>query len=320
MTLSLVASLGGTAVDEALRGLIGVFELAFSGRIRAYYVEGSYADRSAVATSDIDLTVIFKDRFVDEDESDAARRLRSYCADLSAFELDLDIIDEAQAEHGVFPSLKLAGVCVYGEDIRERLALPPIEEWTRDRMHAAYWLMIKLFNRPIPVRTPLGYPLAEDEFFGYAERLMRVPDGSEVRCTRDLIRLTGWAATALVALRAGRYVARKADCYEMYRQLIGDEWSDLLRQIYQRCKIDWSYRIPEAPADRQALRAICRRSLAFENHFLGIFREFVLAELHSDNDGVRRAACRLLGEISYDDHVIARALLAQGVLDLPRGD
>lgn len=308
--LSLATSSGSKAVDDALRSLIGIFEIAFPGRIRACYVEGSYADRSAVATSDIDLVVLFKDRFAGEAELDAAQRLRSYCTDLSAFELDLDIIDQAQAERGIFPSIKLAGVFVYGEDIRERLALMPIAEWTRNRMYATYWLTVKVFNRPIPVRSPLGYPLADDEFFGYTERVMRLPDGSEVRCTRDLVRVTGWAATALIALRAGAYVVRKADCYQMYQHLIGDDWSGLLRQIYQRCKVDWSYRIPEASAARQELRAICGRTLAFENHFLEIFREFVLAELHSDDDRLGQEASRLLGQIPYDDRVVARALQA----------
>jgi hypothetical protein len=197
---------------------------------------------------------------------------------------------------------------VYGEDIRERLALPPIEAWTRDRMHAGYWLMCKLFNRPIPVRSPLDYPLANEEFFGYTQRMMRLPDGSQARCTRDLIRVTGWAATALIALKSGTYVVRKRDCHEAYQQVIGDEWSGLLRDIYQRCKRDWSYRIPDAPGDRRALRAICARTLNFENHFLRLFKDFVLAELSGDDYNARQDAGWLLGQIPYQDDAITSAL------------
>jgi predicted nucleotidyltransferase len=71
--VSLATSSGSRPVDDALRNAIGIFETAFPGRIRAYYVEGSYADRSAVATSDIDLAIVFKDHFVDRDEADRAR-------------------------------------------------------------------------------------------------------------------------------------------------------------------------------------------------------------------------------------------------------
>jgi len=137
---------------------------------------------------------------------------------------------------------------------------------------------------------------------------MRLPDGSEVRCTRDLVRVTGWAATALIAFKTGTYVARKRDCHLRYRQLIGDEWSDLLHQIYERCKTDWSYRLPDAPRDRQALCAICERTLEFENHFILQFKDFVLEELCGDDAEGSRDAAWLLEQIPFDDRDITEAL------------
>jgi len=52
-------STGNVRVDTALRGAIGIFEAAFPGRIRGYYLFGSQMDGSAVAISDIDLFVVF---------------------------------------------------------------------------------------------------------------------------------------------------------------------------------------------------------------------------------------------------------------------
>jgi hypothetical protein len=303
----LSTSSGSQAVDNALCGLIGIFELHFPGRITAYYAEGSYADRTAIATSDIDLVLIFKGRFVAE-EASTARQLGAYCASLSAFELDLDIIDEQQAARSAFPTLKLASVLLYGEDIREQLELPSISAWTRDRMHAAYWLIVRVFNRPPVVRYPLGCPRPGEEFLGYNQRMLRMPDGTHVPCTRDLVRVVGWAATALIALKTGTYVARKRDCHLCYQQLIGDGWSDLLQTIYTRCKNEWGYRIPSAPGHRQALRAICERTLEFENHFILQFKEFVLEELRGDDAEARRDAVWLLGQIPYDDVAIGHAL------------
>ena len=92
--------------------------------------------------------------------------------------------------------------------------------------------------------------------------------------------------------------------------LIGDQWSDLLRAIYTRCKHVWGYRIPDAPGDRQELQAICARTLDFENHFIQIFKDFVLEELRGDDPVARRDAVWLLGEIPYDDDEIEQALHA----------
>jgi predicted nucleotidyltransferase len=307
---SLLASCGDSRVDDMVRGLIGSFEAAFPGRIRACYVEGSYADWTAVAASDIDLVIVFKDRFDGERERAAARRLGEQCSVLVAFELDLDLVDEAQLAEGAFPTLKLASRLLYGEDIRPRIPLLPIDTWTRERMRAAYWLIVKVFKRPAAVRRPLAYPRPDEEFYGYDQRTIVLPDGSQVRCTRDLIRVTGWAATALIALKAGIYVVRKHDCHEIYQRSIGDEWSDLLSNIYERCKSDWNYAIPEQPHDRRQLRAICARTLEFENHFLAIFREFVLGELRGGDAKARHDAAWLLGQIPYEDDAIREALYA----------
>jgi hypothetical protein len=44
---------------------------------------------------------------------------------------------------------------------------------------------------------------------------------------------------------------------------------------------------PWGPAERQALRSICERTVQFENYFLSVYRGFLLAELH----GGPNAAC-----------------------------
>src|SRR5262249_55465786 len=104
LALPLLASCGDSRVDDTMRALIGSFEAAFPGRVRACYVEGSYADRTATAGSDIDLVLVFRGRFDGERERAAARRLGEQCSALSPFELDLDLVDEAQLGEGAFPT------------------------------------------------------------------------------------------------------------------------------------------------------------------------------------------------------------------------
>ncbi|MCL5998358.1 MAG: nucleotidyltransferase domain-containing protein [Chloroflexi bacterium] len=69
---------GQSQVDNLLRGLIGLCELAFPQRVRAYYLVGSYADGSAVGGSDVDVRIVFRDDFREElQQRDREHRLRA---------------------------------------------------------------------------------------------------------------------------------------------------------------------------------------------------------------------------------------------------
>ena len=314
-TVSLVNLTGNTRVDQILSGTVGIFEAVFPERIGGYYVEGSYANRTGLTTSDIDMTTVFKDCFTGEAERTRAARLSDYCASLSAIQLDIAVVDEAELAQGMSPTLKLGSLFIYGEDRRNAWPLLSIEEWARRRMHAAYWLIVNVFNRPSVVLYPIDYPDSTGEFYGYDQRTVRLPDGSEVNSTRNLIRVTGWTATALIAFQARRYVARKSDCHQVYQRYINDEWTEVLSDIYDRCRNEWGYLIPETAEERQLLRDICARTLAFENHFLRIYKDFVLSQLRGVADQARCDAVRFLRRTPYQDGEISQALRAIGEYD-----
>lgn len=50
--ISLLDSTNNPQADEILRGVIGICEMVFSERVRAYYLVGSYQGGTAVARSD----------------------------------------------------------------------------------------------------------------------------------------------------------------------------------------------------------------------------------------------------------------------------
>lgn len=268
-------------IANALRGVLSIFESVFPERIRGYYIVGSYADGSSLATSDIDLTIVFKGCFEHEQELTKAQFVRDACTLISSVEVDVEIVDEETLAQGMWPDLKLNSLLIYGEDVRDRFPLLPIKQWTCKRMHAAYWLMTHLFERNGAVAYPLDYPDPLAEFYGYDSRRLRLPNGEEVKCTRDLMRVTGWAATAILAFQAGEYVARKSDCHKLYREYIDVEESRILQDIYEKCRGRWNYLLPVELTEREQLRAICERTLDFENHFLRIYRDFLFAELRS---------------------------------------
>jgi hypothetical protein len=308
--IDLAALTGDARVDALLREIIARFEATFPGRVRGYYVIGSYGDSSNVSASDLDLDIIFKWRIESDDERERARDLCALLQTQADIELDLDIGDEESLRGGLSPNLKLAGSCVYGEDIRSQFLLMPLVAWTRDRMHSCYYRLGSLFGRSPPVRAPLDYPDPVGEFFGYDRRPIRQADGAQAAGTRDLIRATGWAATALIAWRAGRYVARKSDCHRMYRELIGDEWAPPLAAIYETCRQRWNYRIPTDRADRALLRQLCMRTLDFENAFLSAYKIYLLGALQGADAEGRRFARETLERMPLEDAEVMHALMS----------
>ena len=302
-------------ITQTLQGLIDLFEQVFPRRVRGYYLEGSYADQTALTTSDVDLTILFKDSFIDTAEREKAERIAKNYATANKLELDIDFLDEKEISNGVPPSLKLGSQVLFGEPIKENLPLVSVTEWGRERMHAAYWLMTKVFNRPDMVTYPLEYPKPEAEFYGYTERKMGLADGREVYSTRDLIRVMGWAATALVALLGNQIVTSKKECHILYRKYINDEWSLLLESIYKQCREEWQYLIPEQPSEQYKLRRICQQAIEFENHFLGIYKQFLLSELRNPDVSVKRRALQMQKHIPYVDQDVISLLQEQSTTE-----
>jgi hypothetical protein len=301
-------TLGHAQADAAVQEVIRVYEDAFPDKIAGYYVEGSYADQTYLATSDIDLVIVFRHHFADLGTRKAAQHIWSTSQHANMMEVDITVEDEESLRGGVDPMLKLGSRLIYGEDICSAYPLVPITAWTRQRMHAAYWLLVTVYQRPIPVRQPLSFPDPLDEFYGYANRLISVSEGKEVPSTRNLIRTTGWAATALLALQAGQYAVRKRDCARLYRYHIRDTWSSLLEEITTFCQDEWHYLLPEEMSARRQLRALCERTLSFEEHFLALYKRYLLEQLHSTEQEHARIAIELQEQLPLDDEEVKTTL------------
>ncbi len=306
--VDLISLTHNASVDMILQNVIEAFEDAFPSRIRAYYIEGSYVNSTHVASSDLDVELIFKDQFQIGEQQQAEVLAEQHSA-MCKLELDIEFVDEQSLIDGVSPTFKFGSMLLYGEDIRDSLQLVPLAEWTRDRMHSSLWRTVHLCNRPVIIRYPLAYPDPQDEFYGYVARLLRLPNGQEVPCTRDLIRLVGWSATAMIAFKAGKYVASKSECHRLYRSCFNDEWGQLLQDIYELCRGKWNYLIPEKQEERDVLRHICERTLGFENYFLQVYKQFVLLQLrYGERQGVLYFLS-MMQRIVYQDEEINTAII-----------
>ncbi|MEM7532320.1 MAG: nucleotidyltransferase domain-containing protein [Chloroflexota bacterium] len=294
-------------IDNVLRTFIQQFEVAFPQRIYGVYLEGSYADSTALTTSDIDLIIVFNGEFHCNERTQAEQFVEAYNT-IIPYDLDVGVLAAAEIMTCVPPSLKLGSTLLHGKLIPDAWPLVAVEDWGRERMYAAYWLMTKVFGRPASVVYPLEYPQSTAPFYGYTNRNIRLPHGDEVPSTRNLIRVMGWAATALVAFIGSQIVVRKKNCHELYRVYVSDKWATLLEDIYHKCRQDWHYQIPQTPGEQGELRSICQRALGFENHFLIVYKQFLLHELQSADPSIRIQAIEMQKQIPYLDPKVIELL------------
>ncbi len=308
-SITILQKTGNFQIDRLLVDLITEYETELPGCISGYYILGSYADFTNIGSSDLDMHLVLHP--CQPEALQRAHKLAQTWVANSPVELDIEIEEEVRLLQGVPPNFKYGSILFYGQDIRDKLPLIPLPVWTRDRMHSSYWRTVHLFTRPTSICLPLNYPDSQVEFFGYTARLLRLPDGREVPCTRDLIRLVGWSATAILAWKAGKYVARKKDCHRLYQESFTDEWGQFLQDVYEKCRGRWNYLIPQNITERQELRALCARTLDFENHFLQMYKLFLLEELLSIDPEARHQALWVLEKIPYEDQEVKAAVTSK---------
>jgi predicted nucleotidyltransferase len=170
--LTLLSSTGDARADIILRGAVSLWERVFPQRIRGYYLSGSYANATATPTSDLDLTILFKDSNHDQAESDLAQEL---CEAIEALHpaifLDMGYLSEQSLQQADRVSaalqLKLSSRPIYGEDIRAQITATPDARYVRDSMHIPY--CGSRYGRPqLDVLVfPLDYPDPKGHFYGY---------------------------------------------------------------------------------------------------------------------------------------------------------
>lgn len=304
-------STGNQKIDDILRGFIGIHETVFPGRIRAYHVTGSYANQSALSTSDIDMTLVLRADFVDDHNTEVCSQLHDYLNLVSPVELDVKCQDERELLrlNTTFPYThfsvinKLGSLLVYGEDIRDSMPLPPIGAvvWTYlEAICSADQTFFTPRRQASEALTfPLTYPDPEGEFYGY-----------DTHRGFALVLHIGLIVTILCAMRAQEYVASKSDCPRLYAEFIGDEWTPFVEEVFAKCRYQWEQRIPQKPADRAQLRKLCQQTLGFEEHFLGICKDFLLGKLLDETGANQLRAAQWLGWIVYPDKAVLNALMS----------
>lgn len=254
-------------MSHLLDGIVGLVEMLLPGRVRAYYLTGSYAEGTAVPHSDLDMIVIFKGEY-EPGEADRLRELRHLASQLAPMRLDLTPKCEADLLAKGATGLKLGGKFVAGEDILAQIPFEPIGQYQQDLYRAFLIYQREIRGEPETIPTPVTPPVPDGEFLGY-ERFGIWHGGDLFEPgTRLLINLTSIGATASLAFLHEERAGSKWQAIQKYQQLIGDEWGAWLAELYQLAKVELGYKLPTETAVRHRLRRLIEKTPDFENLIL----------------------------------------------------
>lgn len=270
MPVKRMAPTGDSRADAVLADIAASLGTTLGQDLRGLYLAGSYADRTAVALSDLDVIAVLHEGI----DVELVRRVARECGERSPIRIDLAAVttnDIAERFTALVPAFKEGTLLVSGEDVRDEVALPTIDAYASAWAGRARSFMLRIRGLETAER-PLAYPDSGGEFFGYDRATISewYPPGT-TRSTKELAAIVGSAATALVAKVGGVYVTTRSACVRLYADRVGDEWTDLVGRVDDLCRTQLSYGVPVTRADRSELREMCTRVLAFENHVLGRF-------------------------------------------------
>jgi predicted nucleotidyltransferase len=293
-------------VDGILRVIVAGYEARFAGRVEAAYVLGSYAEGTAVPGSDLDVLVVLRGTMTRE-EAEAARTLAEALGAASPVRLDVVVKGGAELAglHAVLrQSLRSGSRLVYGEDLRP--ALPPVdhETYTRAAWDGALHFCLSQLRGITSAAYPLTCPEPEDEFCGYATARVGewYPPGTR-RGTKELVATVSRLAAATVATTSAERAGGKSEAFGLFGRVVGGPWAGFVGDIFEQGKLRWRYRVPEAPSERAALRALCAQMAGFENTAMLIYRGFWERQARCAVEEARRWAEERQRRIVFLDNV-----------------
>jgi len=285
--VSLLFSTGVPRIDEIICGSIGILETLFPNRIRAYYLVGSYADGGYTSTSDIDVVPLFKG-MMQEGEEIVYRQAVEFMDRLSPVHLGFGLRNENESfrEGGV--GIKIGSVLLYGEDVRDQIPLTPLEQYRQSLISTSMELIRYQRGEAEQLLFPLDYPNAQDEFYGYLQE--SDIQGTMGASTASIFTHLMFLASSIATLKTGQYNASKSFSWKFYQDQVGDAWGTFLEEWYFQGKKQWEYGVPVSSAERDHLKQMCQKVLAFENEFWGIAKDFILKRLDSKDEKWRNWA------------------------------
>jgi predicted nucleotidyltransferase len=296
---------GIAAVDTVVARLARELGDAFPGEIHSLYLFGSFVDGSAVSSSDIDLIVVSNAELTD-DERARVQSLSPLLSDIAECHVDLLPIAADQLLRSGHWRLEANSLLVAGEDLRPHLPRETLAAYLRRYSHAPYAYMANVLRDTNRLVFPVAPPISDTEYSGYARTPERMEPGESIKA---FVATVCWIATLLVGFQAGQKVASRHESSNLYHEAVGGQWASFVDDVYRLGKLAWAYRVPESADDRRRLRRLTDAMPGFENHYLAVYRSFLLDQLKDANpDAQLEAIDRLREWVVFPDDDVRETL------------
>lgn len=269
-------------INKIISALIYFYKDIFGNKLLSIYIIGSYANKTNIYNSDIDLTMVIdnapKELIVHAEEFiENLNYISNIGLDVSFY--NIDVLEKGNKAISIL--IKEGGVHIFGKDIRDKINLPPINEYLKTSINRTLYFLSRVrptFDNILDIKDiyddksfKLSFPDSTKEFFGYTERTIENSEGIEIPITKEIVLINSLIGTSILAANKV-YVGDKDSSILKYREVINDEWSAHIENSYNFCREKYGYLIPEDKIEREILKEICKKTLEFENYFL----DFVL--------------------------------------------
>ena len=295
------------SVEDIVNGVTNVIRSCFRDRILSIYVSGSLNRAEITPTSDIDITVVFRDRMSDA-EYNQFMQLRQGLQVLSP--LRLDMWSEAEEKLRDRPANKAlrSAMCIYGEDFFPSLPHQAIEHFAVRYIHKSIHYMRVLRGRPQPNPAPLNYPQADDDYLGYTQFADFEGIQSFTSGVRIIVNMLTACLSARLAIAHKLEATTKQESIDLYATHINDQWADYSRELVTFIKSHLRYELPSNAEDKSTLQALLQRLPDFENDMLHHYKPIILENLQSKDRRRLKLALVALMNVQLDDADIKTAV------------
>lgn len=284
--IELINKTNNEKINKIISALLYLYDQIIPDKVLSIYIIGSYANKTSIKNSDLDMTVVLNEN-ADKNDLRNMDKFTDNLNYISSVPLDISYytLSELKDENknlAINVLIKNGSYHIFGKDIKDEINFPNKEKYLRMCINRALYFISRVRNEYYNNGSftyinmedvinkkieNLDFPDKTQKFFGYTARTIEDSDGNEIPITKELILINSLIATTRLAEK-GVYVGDKDSSLTKYKEVINDQWTENIEATYSFCREKYNYLIPEEESEQEKLIEICKKTLELENYFL----------------------------------------------------